>query len=637
MFFSGIQFRFDLRYDHAFGGIALMACLFLGSVSSPVWADGSRTITKSTSEGNVRGPAPVIVRPYKPASKRERSIQESLTAERASYRTKGTFGSLRGQAVALAAQFGRGGLNREVWWNERIREPLSERSGKPLHLGLEDLYQRTLLHSNQIKVLAGIPLIKETAIAEAEGEFSPQAYAESRYERSTEPSGSLLERSVPRDPLRRRGWTFEGGLKKKTRTGAQVALRQELSQEAENANYFVPGEQGRAKMVLSVMQPLLKGAGKTYNQSQIQIARLDTQSGYSEFIEGLEKHLLDVNELYWRLYLARGSLLEKQRLVEETEKVVKEIESRGELDSILSQRSRAQAALASRKAELIRADLEVKNAEARLRTLVSDPELLKEGSGEIIPADGPVITMEAPNFEKSVAEAVDLRPEIQMAESAILAADLREGIAENEKRPQIDFVGEFGSSAMRGSGDWTGAFNEQYNGGSPVWSVGLVGSISLDRKAEKAKLLRAQLEARQARDQLRATMDEVLLDVQIAHREVINAWPDARAKREAALAAEQELSVLYDRREVETQESGTSLYLEKLLDAQQRRATAREDFLNAIANYNVALTNLERAKGTLLRQENIEPKRQEDDRRLPIIRMVREEAIAQAKRVYHMK
>jgi outer membrane protein TolC len=487
----------------------------------------------------------IIAEPYEPASRQERATDEEIRKETSAYLESASFGSLREQASALATYFGRsGGLHREVWWNGAIQDSLLNKGGSSVRLGLNDLYRRTLEHSNQVKVLAGIPLIRETAIAEAEAEFDPEAYAESRYDRSNEPSGSSIERNTPGDLLRDRGWTFEGGIRKRTATGAEVSLGQQLSQESSNASYFVPREQGRARATLSVMQPLLKGAGKTYNRSPIQIAKLETDSGYSEFIGELENHLMEVNRLYWQLYLARGVLLEKRRLVEETEKTVEEIESRSDLDSIASQRSRARSALASRKADIVRSELEIKNAESRLRTLVNDPSFVADKVGEIIPADLPIATMEAPGFEASVAEALALRPEIRIAENEFRAADLRELVAANEKRPTVDFVGEVGTSNLRGAGDWTGAFNDQYNGGEPTWGIGLVASVPLGRKAEKAKHLRAQLEARQARDQLRATLDEVLLDVQIAHREVVTAWPDARAKWEAAMAADQELAVL---------------------------------------------------------------------------------------------
>jgi len=611
--------------------VALVLGLVLISDASGQLPEGQFASPDSSS---VRNASTVFLKPYETASKREEAAEAEIEAVAGQFLQSATGGSVKERSSSVAASFGTGGIEREAWWNEDTRSPILVSGGKTLRLGLGEIYRLTLEHSNQVKAIASVPLIRETGIAEAEGEFEIEAFAKSRYDRRLEPSGSTLEREDPGDIFRERAWTFESGLRKRLHTGATVELRQELSATKNNSDYFSPAYQGRGRFTLAVMQPLLRGAGTTYNRSLIQIAKLDAGSGYSEFIGKLENHLMEVNRLYWELYLARGVHLEKRRLVTETESVVAEIESRSDLDSISSQRSRARAALASRKADLVRSELEVKNAESRLRTLVNDPAFFSERVGEIIPADPLIATMAASDFDKSVGEALGLRPEIELAENKFRAAVLREGIAKNEKLPAVDLIGEIGTSTLRGEGDWTGAFNEQFNGGEPTWGVGIVASIPLERKTAKARHLRSQLEMRQARDELRATLDEVLLDVQIAHREAVTAWPDTRAKWEAAEAAEQELAVLRDRRDVETVESGTSLYLEKLLDAQQRLAFAREDFLLAIATYNTALANLERAKGTLLQREKIGVERTEDEESLPLLRLVKDEAARNAKQVY---
>ena len=52
-------------------------------------------------------------------------------------------------------------------------------------------------------------------------------------------------------------------------------------------------------------------------------------------------------------------------------------------------------------------------------------------------------------------------------------------------------VGDVGISALRAEGDWSGAFNDQYNDGRPTWGVGVVASMSLERRAAKARLHRS--------------------------------------------------------------------------------------------------------------------------------------------------
>lgn len=617
-----------LLSDRAARPIALACAILLSGCQIPTG------MTLDDDANSVRRPSSVITKPYVTGSKRETAVNDAIESESGAFLSNVTAGGEE-KAGAIVLDFGKGGsILRDAWWNSETRDAVLSHSGRTVSMGLDEIYRRTLEHSNQVKVFAAVPLIRETGIDEAEAEFDPEIFGTSRLDRSYEPSGSLLQREASRDFFREKGWSFEGGLRKRFSPGTTVDLKQQLSDINNTAETFSPDTQGRARLTLSVMQPLLRGAGTTYNRSLIQIAKLDTENGYNEFVGELENHLLEVNRIYWSLYLARGSHLEKKRLVSETAAVVAEIESRSDLDSIVSQRSRARAALASRKADLVRSELEIKNAESRLRLLINDPIFVEESIGELIPADLPISTIAATDFDSCIAEALKFRPEVHLAENQVRTADLREAIAKNEKRPELNLVGEIGTSTLRGEGDWSGAFADQYNGGQPTWGVGLVASVPIGRKAEKARHLRTQLESRQAKDKLRSVMDEVLLDVQIAHREVVTAWPDAKAKWEAAKAADEELSVLRDRRDVESANSGTSLYLENLLDAQQRRAFAREDFLLALTTYNASLTNLQRAKGTLLQQEKIDVKRGEDADRLPLIQLVKDEAAQHAKKLY---
>lgn len=580
---------------------------------------------------SIRSASAVSTEIYEPKSEQEKVLDEGIAAEADIFKGKVAVGTDSAPSQVYDRS---SGVSREEWWNGDTRHALLSHSGSTVHMGLDEIYQRTLAHSSQVKAFASLPLIRETGVDEARGEFDTEAFAESRYDSTHEPTGSLLETGDPNDFFKERGWTFEGGIRKKFGPGTSVGLSQEFTEITNNSDYFVPGDQGKARLKLSVMQPLLRGGGAKYNESLIQIAKLDSETGYDEFIRQAESHLMEVNRTYWALYLARTDFLEKRRLVGETEAVVTEIESRTDLDSVASQRSRARSALASRKSDLIRSELAIKNAESRLRTLINDPIFVEEQIGEIIPTDLPIATSVVPEFDSSIKDALSFRPEIHQAENQLRAADIRESMAKNEKLPSVDLVGDVGISALRAEGDWSGAFNDQYNDGRPTWGVGVVASMSLERRAAKARHLRTELEVRQKKDQLRATMDTVLLEVQIAHREVTTAWPESKAKSEAARAADQELAMLRDRREIETAESGTSLYLEKLLDAQDRRALARDEFLRSLVIYNAALTNLERAKGTLLQQEDISVERIEDDQHLPLIQLTKREASDYAKNLY---
>ena len=74
-------------------------------------------------------------------------------------------------------------------------------------------------------------------------------------------------------------------------------------------------------------------------------------------------------------------------------------------------------------------------------------------------------------------------------------------------------------------------------------------------------------------------------------------------RRRAQLAAGDALEAITQRREKGEPLTPTFVQLE--LDQQERYAVAQADEATAIQNYNIGLARLERAKGTLLRYNNV--------------------------------
>ena len=281
-------------------------------------------LTVQEGPNSVRSASSVSTEIYEPKSDQEQALDDEISAESETFKGKVAIGTASEKGSSSTLMYDRkSGITREDWWNGNTKHVLLSNSGSTVHMGLDEIYQRTIAHSSQVKAFASLPLIRETGVEEARGEFDTELYTQSRYDRTHEPTGSLLETGNPDDYFKEKGWSFEGGLRKKFGLGTSVGVSQEFTQISNNSDYFVPGEQGKARLKLSVMQPLLRGAGAKYNESLIQIAKLDSETGYDEFIRQAETHLMEVNRTYWALYLARTDYLEKRRLVGETEAVVK--------------------------------------------------------------------------------------------------------------------------------------------------------------------------------------------------------------------------------------------------------------------------------------------------------------------------
>lgn len=494
-------------------------------------------------------------------------------------------------------------------------------------VNLEDLYVRALRYSSQIRVFSDLPLIRETGIQEAKGAFDTNTFLKGQFERTNEPVGSILQ-TGDASRFRQDEWSLEAGLRKKTITGAEIGLTQRLSRTDNNSIYFVPNPQAKAQLELTIVQPLLKGAGTAYNRSIIEIARLDSEVAMNEFIRQAESHLLEITRTYWALQAARENLASKQRLVGETEKTTDELKARETIDAQRKQVFRAESALASRRADLIRASAAVKNAQDRLKTLINDPEYLSEPNLELIPVDPLSAHEQSVNTQNAAKVALEYRPEIRQAFMQLRAATIRERVSKNELMPELNLVLSGAVNGLDGAA-FGEAFGNQYTTGSPSWGAGVVFSFPLENNIARAQHTRRQIETRQQMDQVRTTIDSVMLEVKISAREVSTSWKELQAKQAAARAFREDILTLQARRAVEVSGTAvrsdeslrTSAYLDGILDAQDRLAFAEEEATLAGANYQVAVVNLQRAKGRLLSYHDVDVVRSEDERGLPVLHL----------------
>jgi outer membrane protein TolC len=364
--------------------------------------------------------------------------------------------------------------------------------------------------------------------------------------------------------------------------------------------------------------------GTGYNRATMRIAKLDSDIAMAEFVRQSESHLLEITRTYWALYAARVTYLQKAKLVEETARVTDELKARQKVDAQQSQFFRAESALASRRSDLIRSEAAIRNAQDRLKALTSDPSLLASANTELIPGDRLVLTASAVDAAQAAAAALDNRPEINQAFLQLRAATLREKMQRNELLPELNLVLQ-GSLGGLSAGDHADAYGKQFNQGGPGFSAGFVFSIPLENNIARARLERRRLELRQQLDQLKTTIDSVFLEVKISAREATTAYRETQAKYSAVKAFTADVESIEARRTLQTaspapgadETARTSVFLDTLLDAQDRRSNAEEEFIRAAANYQIAIVNLERAKGQLLAYSDVTVIRSKDEKGLP--------------------
>lgn len=490
------------------------------------------------------------------------------------------------------------------WWQPLVSQPLRA-SDSPKAISLQGLLMAALNHSRQIRVYSDVPLVRESAVTEADSTFDWSAFISSQWSDSSEPIGSALTAGPGIERFEDQSLNGTVGVRKRTRTGGQLELSQQFGTQKNNSTFFVPNPQATSRLTLSFTQPLLRGAGQWYNESVVVLAGIDKQIADVEFRRQLQSYLLEVTSAYWALYLERGVLIQKRNSYRRAKEIVDRLEQRRLIDASPAQIASAQAEMKTRSADLLRADTAVRNAESRIRALVNDPEM-KSDRLELIPTDVPRCNGVPVDINGSVAEAIRHRPEVSQSLQRIRAATIRTKMSENELLPVLNLVTEAYAAGLDTDYDTIGAVGRQLDRGNPSYSIGLQYEIPIGNRAARARHIRRHQEMRMARNQYQSVLETIRMEVEVAVRETETSFKELSAKQQAMEARDNQLRQLMARWErLPGQNVSASLALENLLISQERLSDTEYEFLKAQMTYSLSLTNLKKATGMLLKSEAV--------------------------------
>ncbi|MBY8977917.1 TolC family protein [Rhodobacteraceae bacterium NNCM2] len=498
----------------------------------------------------------------------------------------------------------RGKSSALAYWEDQMQDPQTSSPNK-VAFRVDDLLDRALTRSNQLAAFADVPLIRDTVVREAEGQFDTFAFAEAEAGTIDQPISNRLETGTSANaPSQLEEDTFglEVGVRQPLITGGEIRLSQRFGGRNSNSEFFVPNDQADAELRLELRQPLLDGAGIAVTTAPIQLARLERDQSISELQRQIETQLIEVVRTYWTLFAERARVLQREQLVREMTRVANAVAARSSLDALPGEVEQARAALRRAEASIVRARAGVDNSEARLAAQLSDPSLFGDVT-EIIPAQRPTRTFVDVPLEDISLLALENRSELRVAALQLRGAELRVDVAENRLLPDLDLIATVSNNGLDGDYAFGEAFGGQFTQSDLDATIGLRLEVPLGNISDRAIYDRRRLEVRQLTSQLRNVADTILLETQIAVREVRAAYEEMRA-REAELQAQiTELAALRRRAE-EGIDIGTA-YLTNVISAIEDRARAEEQLLDATVAYNLALYSLERVAGTMLSVRDI--------------------------------
>lgn len=492
------------------------------------------------------------------------------------------------------------------WWESIAFSGLLQ-TPEQVSFDLPTVLTDTLETSPRISSVSRRTSIAYEKIVQQNAVFDPTLLLEGGYGRVNDPVGSTLTTGGP-DRLIQNSVIASGGFRKLTRRGAVVDLTQELGTLDSNSLFFEPNPQGNSRVSLSITQPLLATSGEVYNTRLVTQASIESRIAWQEMRSEIESHLVDTFQAFWRLYERRCHLVQQRSLIERGEQIARIVDGRADLDSGPLQRIKVQRRLANDRDRQIEIEAELQRLQVRLRTLVGSPELTAlNQSVEMIPLANPAIPKDDIDLKDAIVRGLEYRPDIQAATQELAAAGLGINVTRNELKPQLDAVFDAYLSGLRGNNRFFQAFGDQFTEG-PGLTATLQYSLPYGRRAARSRVREARYRYQQRSEELRQSL-------LVARREIETALIQANANfqlRESKAitlqAAIREEEIAMRRWELLAGDGGpTALVLEDLLETQKRRTESEQLFVTAQVSSIISLIELQKAMGTLLMTEGVEP------------------------------
>lgn len=349
-------------------------------------------------------------------------------------------------------------------------------------------------------------------------------------------------------------------------------------------------------------QPLLRGFGSEVTQAEIRLARNQEREAVQTLRRDLIRVVTDTERTYWQLVQAHRDVLILQRLLERGERVAAQLRERQRIDANQSQIAEAAARVERRRADVLRAQTQLRLVSDRLKSLMNDPQLPVGSEIVIIPADEAVDQPVTFSLVESIRQAILNRPEVEQAMLSIDEASIRQTVANNARLPDLNIRLQARYSNLE---DSTGElYNEMFKGDFVDYLAGLSFEYPLGGRRAEAEFRRRRLERMQTVISYRNTVQSVTGEVKQALNRVQLNYQLIAQTRLGRIAASEALRVLMVEKEITQGYTIERLNIE--FQQQEALAAAERDEVQSLVEYNAALADLFAAMGTALERSGIQ-------------------------------
>ena len=326
----------------------------------------------------------------------------------------------------------------------------AEKDGTALRISLKELTRLALQNNLDIAISDTNEALYQEKVNQTYGYYDPTITWVATVGRSKSANTNITNTSTTTFNQRdNASWNF--AMVKNIPSGGGITVNFNSSRTDTNqvATLFTPQYGGQA--LIQFTQPLWRNRRVDQTRGNIKLVNLDLKTNDSKFNQSVTNTIASIQGLYWDLvgairdYEIKRKSVELAMITVEQNKIKLGIGTAAPINV-----TEAQASLASREIDLIRAKEVIQSTENALRNMISSDRNADIWRQTIVPADSPDFREYPVNLNKAIEEALQKRPELEQFDLQLEQNDITYQMQKNTKKWQIDVVGSFGANGTAG-------------------------------------------------------------------------------------------------------------------------------------------------------------------------------------------
>ena len=389
---------------------------------------------------------------------------------------------------------------------------------------------------------------------------------------------------------------FSSGLFGKAPIGLQYSMNVDTSHR-EGSNAGGPFENTFASTRFELRQSMLRNLWIDNDRMQIRINRNNLRSSELGLKAAVMSLVAEVERAYYNLILARDRVAVREEGLALTERLLKANQRRVEV-GLMAQldEKQSESQVAAGQSTLRAAQKQLVDAELTLKRLLTS-DIAEWFPIAIRPTAKLLALPRELDVQTSWGKALRSRPDLLQARIQIESNGVRLRFRKNQLFPQLDLVATAGYTGSKR--EYGPTWSDVIDGDSPRYSIGAVFSIPLGNRSARKSLEVQKLQNERSlillKNQEQRIMTEVASGVEAA-RSAYDLVASTRKAREFA-----EIALDAEGKKLEIGKSTSFI----VLQLQRDLTNARSAEINALADYNRALSSLALAEGATLDRLNI--------------------------------